>query len=150
MSISTCRETTTTTDMWWESTQPWVSPAVLEAWTASILRGIDASQCIKTCFVARRDFVRYRMKLFAILEIYSICFVGHPGTRNDKHIVRTDQTAMDLLEGNGWLNSKTWCSTGVNGIRKLHRGVYLICDGGTIVGRSLSTPTRIQYLVLQS
>ena len=51
--------------------------------------------------------------------------VGHPGTRNDKHIVRTDQSAMDLLEGNGWLNSKTWCcSTGVDGIRKLHRGVY--------------------------
>ena len=56
--------------------------------------------------------------------------VGHPGTRNDKHIVRTDNTVMDLLEGNGWLNSKTWCSTGVNGTRKLHRGVYLICDGG--------------------
>ena len=56
--------------------------------------------------------------------------VGHPGTRNDKHIVRTDQTVMDLLEGNNWLNSKTWCSTGVNGTRKLHRGVYLICDGG--------------------
>jgi hypothetical protein len=56
--------------------------------------------------------------------------VGHPGTRNDKHIVRTDNTVMDLLEGNGWLNSKAWCSTGVNGTRKLHRGVYLICDGG--------------------
>ena len=37
----------TSTDMWWESTQPGVSPAVLEAWTASILRGIDAIPCIK-------------------------------------------------------------------------------------------------------
>jgi Plant transposon protein len=56
--------------------------------------------------------------------------VGHPGTRNDKRIVRTDTTVMDLLEGNGWLNFKTWCSAGENGTRKLHRGVYLICDGG--------------------
>ena len=56
--------------------------------------------------------------------------VGHPGTRNDKHIVRTHQTVIDLLEGNGWLNSKSWCSTGVNGTHKLHRGVCLICDGG--------------------
>ena len=36
---------------------------------------------------------------------------------------------MDLFEGNGWLNSKSWSSAGVNGTRKLHRGVYLICDG---------------------
>ena len=56
--------------------------------------------------------------------------VGHPETRNDKHIVRTDQTVMDLLEGNGWMSSKSWCSSGVNGTRKLHRGVYLICNGG--------------------
>ena len=55
--------------------------------------------------------------------------VGHPGTRNDKHIVRTDQTVMDLLEGNGWLNSKSWITSAVNGSRKIQRGVYLICDG---------------------
>jgi hypothetical protein len=29
-------------NMWWESTQPGVSPVVLEAWTVCILRGIDA------------------------------------------------------------------------------------------------------------
>jgi hypothetical protein len=57
--------------------------------------------------------------------------VGHPGTRNDKHIVSTDDTVMDLLEGNGWLNAKSsWMTSAVNGTRKMHRGVYLICNGG--------------------
>ena len=41
--------------------------------------------------------------------------VGHPGSRNDKHIVRTDNSVMQLLEGNGWLQSKGWKSTGPDG-----------------------------------
>jgi hypothetical protein len=56
--------------------------------------------------------------------------VGHPGTRNDKHIVRTDNSVMELLEGNGWLQSKAWKSTGPNGKQVQFFGVYLICDGG--------------------
>ena len=31
---------------------------------------------------------------------------GHPGARNDKHIVRTDDSVMSHLEGNGRLNSQ--------------------------------------------
>ena len=63
--------------------------------------------------------------------IQSLLVVGHTaGTRNDKHIVRTDSAVMDLLEGNGWLNSKSWCFYSANFTRKIHRGVYLICDGG--------------------
>ena len=56
--------------------------------------------------------------------------VGHPGSRNDKHIVRTDESVMELLEGNGWLNSKAWRTIGPNGRTKVFVGVYLICDGG--------------------
>jgi Plant transposon protein len=56
--------------------------------------------------------------------------VGHPGSRNDKHIVRTDSSVMDLLEGNGWLNSKAWQTVGPTGALRNFIGVYLICDGG--------------------
>lgn len=56
--------------------------------------------------------------------------VGHPGTRNDKHIVRTDDSVLQILYGNGWLNSKRWQCSGRDGITKTFRGVYLICDGG--------------------
>ena len=78
MSISTCQETTTTTDMWWESTQPGVSPVVLEAWTVCILHGIDAPPCIKTCLKASGDFVRLRMKLFAIVEVVILTLGNSP------------------------------------------------------------------------
>jgi hypothetical protein len=41
---------------------------------------------------------------------------GHPGTRNDKHIVKTDVSVMQLMESNGWLNAKkAWHSLGANG-----------------------------------
>ena len=56
--------------------------------------------------------------------------VGHPGTRNDKHIVRTDDSVMQLLQGNGWLQSKGWKTVGPNGTQVQFFGVYLICDGG--------------------
>ena len=57
--------------------------------------------------------------------------VGHPGSRNDKHIVRTDESVMQLLEGNGWLQSKAWKTVaGPHGQSKTFFGVYVICDGG--------------------
>ena len=56
---------------------------------------------------------------------------GHPGSRNDKHIARTDTAVMELLQGNGWLHSQSWeCVIEANGRRKVFYGVYLICDGG--------------------
>ena len=55
---------------------------------------------------------------------------GHPGARNDKHIVRTDDTVMSLLHGNGWLNSKSWETKDRKGRTKVTKGLYLICDGG--------------------
>ena len=56
---------------------------------------------------------------------------GHPGSRNDKHIVRTDETVMSLLYGNGWLQSQAWdCIVDATGKRQAFYGVYLICDGG--------------------
>lgn len=56
--------------------------------------------------------------------------VGHPGTRNDKHIVRTDESVTNLLYGNGWLNSKLWQCVGPGGVTRTFRGNYLLCDGG--------------------
>jgi hypothetical protein len=56
--------------------------------------------------------------------------VGHPGMRIDKHIVRTDNSVLELLYGNGWLNSKNWQCCGREGQSRTFRGVYLICDGG--------------------
>jgi Plant transposon protein len=56
---------------------------------------------------------------------------GHPGSRNDKHIARTDPAVMQLLQGNGWLQSQSWeCVVDASGRRKVFYGVYLICDGG--------------------
>ena len=55
---------------------------------------------------------------------------GHPGSRNDKHIVITDKSVIQLLEGNGWLNSKSWRTMGPDRQIKTFTGVYLICDGG--------------------
>ena len=75
--------------------------------------------------------------------------VGHPGTRNDKHIVRTDNTVMELLEGNGWLNTKAWITSAVNGTQRIHRAFTSFAMVGTFVGRVLSILTRMQYLVLQ-
>ena len=37
---------------------------------------------------------------------------------------------MDLLQGNGWLQSKGWRTVGPNGAHIQFFGVYLICDGG--------------------
>ena len=54
---------------------------------------------------------------------------GHPGTRNDKHIAKTDASVMQLMDFNGWLNSKAWHCSGEGG-RKTFYGHYLICDGG--------------------
>jgi hypothetical protein len=54
--------------------------------------------------------------------------VGHPGSRNDKqHIVRTDETVMSLLYGNGWLQD---CIVDAICKRKVFYGVYLLSDGG--------------------
>jgi hypothetical protein len=61
--------------------------------------------------------------------------VGHPGSRNDKHIVRTDESVMQLLEGNGWLQSKAWKTVaGPHGQSKTFFGVYLIVTAGIIAG----------------
>ena len=56
--------------------------------------------------------------------------VGHPGSRNDKHIVRTDDSVMELLQGNGWLQSKSWKAFGLDGRQVPFFCVYLICAGG--------------------
>jgi hypothetical protein len=77
--------------------------------------------------------------------------VGHPGSRNDKHIVRTDQSFMQLLEGNGWLQSKAWKTVGPHGTRnKTFFGVYLICDGGYHRWPCMVYPVKQVFPVRQS
>jgi hypothetical protein len=62
--------------------------------------------------------------------IQSVSF-GHPGSRNDKHIVRTDSSVMSLVEGSGWLRTRTWeCVMDAEGTRKVFHGLYLLSDGG--------------------
>jgi hypothetical protein len=69
---------------------------------------------------------------------------GHPGSRNDKHIAKTDPSVMQLMEKNGWLNSKAWhtsCGRGENG-KKTFFGAYLICDGGYHAWPCLMFPSK--------
>jgi Plant transposon protein len=56
--------------------------------------------------------------------------VGHPGARNDKHIVKTDAAVMQLLDGSSWFNSISWESMAIDGNVNVTKGVYLLCDGG--------------------
>ena len=79
----------------------------------------------KECFPS----VAYEVICTARKFIQSVS-VGHPGSRNNKHIVKTDKTVLDLLEGNGWLNSRAWRCVGANNTTMTFVGVYLICDGG--------------------
>ena len=37
---------------------------------------------------------------------------------------------MELLQGNGWLQSKSWKVFGLDGRQVPFLGVYSICDGG--------------------
>jgi Plant transposon protein len=56
---------------------------------------------------------------------------GHPGSRNDKHIARTDPAIMNLLNPNHWLSRKTWEVTDdAEGGKRVYHGCYLLCDGG--------------------
>jgi hypothetical protein len=73
--------------------------------------------------------IAYEVICTAKKFIQSVTF-GHPGSRNDKHIVKTDHSVMQLLEGNGWLQSRAWKTVGPNREEKVFFGAYLICDGG--------------------
>jgi hypothetical protein len=73
--------------------------------------------------------IAYEVICTAKKIIQSVTF-GHSGSRNDKHIVKSDQSVLSLLEGNGWLQSKAWKTVGPNREEKVFFGPYLICDGG--------------------
>jgi hypothetical protein len=49
---------------------------------------------------------------------------------------------MQLLEGNGWLHSKSWQTVGRIGTTKHFHGNYLICDGGYHRWPCLIPPTK--------
>jgi hypothetical protein len=75
--------------------------------------------------------VAYEVVCTARKFIHSVSS-GRPGSRNKKHIARTDPAIMNFLEHqNHWLASKQWAvTTDANGGKKLCRGSYLLCDGG--------------------
>jgi hypothetical protein len=68
--------------------------------------------------------------IFMFLKFIQAVTIGHPGSRNDTHIVWTDGYVMQLLQGNCWLRSMAWQTVGQNGTMKHYCGEYLICDGG--------------------
>ncbi len=58
---------------------------------------------------------------------------GHLGSRNDKHIARTDAAIMNLLCPHDWLGSKSWSVLVIDAEKNTHqvlKGSYLLCDGG--------------------
>jgi Plant transposon protein len=86
-----------------------------------------------------------RKKMYFVVEHFGIDFggIGHPGTRNDKHIVRTDYSVVDLLQDNGWIQSKAWKMRGPNGSQVLFFEVNLICDGRYLRWPCLILPVKI-------
>ena len=74
--------------------------------------------------------VAYEVVCTARIFIQSVSS-GHPGSRNNKHIARTDPAITNLLEQNHWLVSMQWAdTTDANGVKKMFRGSYPLCDGG--------------------
>ncbi len=67
--------------------------------------------------------VAYEVVCTARKFIHSVSS-GRPGSRNNKHIARTDPAIMNFLEHqNHWLASKQWAvTTDANGGKKMYRG----------------------------
>lgn len=52
------------------------------------------------------------------------------GTYNDKTISRLDPLFQWLCKDDSYLKNLRWTSIASDGTRKVHRGAYMICDGG--------------------
>jgi hypothetical protein len=63
---------------------------------------------------------------------------AHFSTRNDKHILRSDETIRLIRED--WYSNVEWTLFNVNGEREVSSGVYFICDGGYIRWPELICP----------
>ena len=109
------------------------------------LAGNSALINIFTCTQAKRVFHPWRHMRQVMHEpkiISEAVSSGHPGARNDKHIVRTDVAVLKFLQGNGWLHSKVWNAvlmSGAGNYQSFH-GLYLICDGGYLRWPCLAYP----------
>ena len=77
----------------------------------------------------RYPSIAYKV-ICTLRKIIQSVSAGHPGARNDKQSVRTDDSVMNLLHGNGWLISKSWEAKNSRGRTKVILGLYLLCDGG--------------------
>jgi hypothetical protein len=60
------------------------------------------------------------------------------GTRNDKHIVRIDQTVKMIRFD--WYKEVQWSSFDIHGRERISRGAYFICDGGYLRWPTLICP----------
>jgi len=63
---------------------------------------------------------------------------AHFGTRNDKHIVRSDPTINSVRTG--WYRKVVWHWYDENGNEREDMGIYFICDGGYIRWPELICP----------
>ena len=71
---------------------------------------------------------------------------GHPGARNDKHIVRLDDAVVHLTNGFSWLSKQEWtayCDATDHNKFTTEAGFYLICDGGYLRWPTLICPIKI-------
>ena len=108
-----------------------VSLTVWELLIVFTLAGTAVLAKNSNLYTGKEDFpfVAYEVICTARKFIQSV-FVGHPGSRNDKHIVKADETVLDFLEGNNWMNSRACRCLGANNNAVTFVGMHLICDGG--------------------
>ena len=114
------------------TTKQWVCPDVSAVSTAFTLDGTAMCPAQSTNLYKGKEgytSIAYEVICTSRKFIQSVS-PGHPGARNDKHIVRTDNSVMQLLDGHAWLNSLSWESKTRNGDVAVTKGHYLICDGG--------------------
>lgn len=64
----------------------------------------------------------------------------HPGSRNDKHIVKLDAAVTNLVEKSSWLKNINYTLFDKDGNTKQTQGVYFICDGGYLKWPQLICP----------
>ena len=145
MTSSTCHVMMNNTVLWSMNTVTWDSLDVLVQLIVYTLAGTSALVNIFTCTQAKEGFpsIAYEVICSSRKFIQAVS-PGHPGARNDKHIVRTDVAVLKFLQGNGWLHSKVWSAvlmSGAGNYQSFH-GLYLICDGGYLRWPCLVHPSK--------
>ena len=117
------------------STLQWVFLVVL-AWLLHISRDQCPHQYTSNVRNGREGFPSIAYKVICLLVknfIQAAVAWGHPGARNDKHIVRRDYVVMSLLAGNGFLKNSNACEVAISADGALKASFHrecLVCNGG--------------------